>query len=302
MKFKIIDLFAGCGGMSLGFQQAGFEILSAYEIWDPAILIYNKNFNHPILRVDLSNISDFSIFLKHGKPDLIIGGPPCQDFSSAGKRDENGGRANLTLSYANIVKNVQPNYFVMENVSTIRTSNTLKEAKQIFINANYGLTEIVLNASNCGVPQDRKRYFLVGELGGVENFLNKTIEKNVSKTKLTVREYLGTTFNTEFYYRHPRSYMRRAIYSIDEPSATIRGVNRPVPKTYKPHENDATKDLSKVRALTTEERALIQTFPKEFMFVGPKNALEQIIGNAVPVNLAKLVASCLLEYINKKVR
>ena len=103
--------------------------------------------------------------------------------------------------------------------------------------------------------------------------------------------------NTEYYYRHPRSYARRGIFSIDEPSATIRGVNRPIPNNYSIHPGDATKDLSKVRVLTTLERARIQTFPKSFNFSGNKTDLEQMIGNAVPVELAKYVAVHLMEYI-----
>lgn len=110
----------------------------------------------------------------------------------------------------------------------------------------------------------------------------------------------GDTLGTEFYYRHPRSYARRAIFSIDEPSPTIRGVNRPIPKTYQVHPNDACHDLSKVRPLTTIERSQIQTFPRSFVLTGKKADIEQAIGNAVPVNLAKYVAECLKEYISKR--
>ena len=115
---------------------------------------------------------------------------------------------------------------------------------------------------------------------------------------MTIREYLGDEFDTEFYYRHPRSYARRGIFSIDEPSPTVRGVNRPIPATYQIHPGDATDDLSRVRPLTTLERARIQTFPREFTFEGSKTDLEQIIGNAVPVELAAYVGRHLLDYMN----
>ena len=92
---KIIDLFAGCCGLSLGFQNAGFEIVAAFDNWQPAIDIYKLNFLHPILKLDLSANNDFNIF-KAYEPDMIIGGPPCQDFSSAGKRNESE-RADLTI-------------------------------------------------------------------------------------------------------------------------------------------------------------------------------------------------------------
>lgn len=114
------------------------------------------------------------------------------------------------------------------------------------------------------------------------------------------REYFGDELGFEYYYRHPRNYNRRAIFSIDEPAPTMRGVNRPVPKGYPGHPNDACKLNSSVRALTTAERALIQTFPKDFIWVGNKTDTEQMIGNAVPVKLAEFVASALLQFIPAK--
>ena len=95
---------------------------------------------------------------------------------------------------------------------------------------------------------------------------------------------------------HPRSYNRRAVFSIHEPSATIRGVNRPIPETYKKHHADKADISEGVRSLTSKERSYIQTFPEEFEFVGSKTNIEQAIGNAVPVKLAEYVARCLLEY------
>ena len=117
---------------------------------------------------------------------------------------------------------------------------------------------------------------------------------------MTVRQYLGNKLKTKFYYRHPWSYARRAVYSIDEPSATIRGVNRPIPKGYPGHHLDATRDMSLVRALTSAERSYIQTFPEHFVWLGGKGNTEQLIGNAVPVKLGEYVAKALQEYIAQK--
>lgn len=114
---------------------------------------------------------------------------------------------------------------------------------------------------------------------------------------MTIRDYLQNEFGVEYYYRHPRSYARRGIFSIDEPSPTIRGVNRPLPKNYKVHPGDATQNLDGLRCLTTLERARIQTFPADFHFQGTKTDLEQMIGNAVPVDLASYVAKHLLSYM-----
>ena len=126
--------------------------------------------------------------------------------------------------------------------------------------------------------------------------MNCYLEKNQASRPMTVFEYLGEELDTEFYYRHPRSYLRRGIYSVHEPSPTVRGVNRPIPKTYIKHSGDACDPNGKVRPLTTIERSYLQTFPKNFKFFGNKSDLEQMIGNAVPVRLAEYVANCIKEY------
>ena len=229
-----IDLFSGCGGLSLGFEEAGFNVLAAFDKWKPAVEIYKNNFNHPIFETDLSDdkiIEQIRAFA----PEIIIGGPPCQDFSSAGKRDETLGRADLTISYAQIIASIKPKWFLMENVARIEKSRILKKAIEVFKTSNYGLTMQVLNASFCGVPQRRKRFFLIGRLGGKDHELDYYLAKNQAKEEMTLSDYFGDSLGLEFYYRHPRSYARRGIFSIYEPSPTVRGVNRPMPKTYKKH-------------------------------------------------------------------
>jgi DNA (cytosine-5)-methyltransferase 1 len=159
---KTVDLFAGCGGLSLGFQNENFEIQAAFDNWKPAIKIYKDNFKHPIYNIDLSNEEQVLDIIAPLHPEIIIGGPPCQDFSSAGKRDESLGRADLTLSFAQIITKVRPKWFVMENVARIKQSNILSKTIKIFKANNYGLTYKTLDASLCGVPQKRKRFFLIG--------------------------------------------------------------------------------------------------------------------------------------------
>jgi DNA (cytosine-5)-methyltransferase 1 len=294
---RTVDLFAGCGGFSLGFQQAGFDIVAAFDNWQPAIDIYRDNFTHPIFDRDLGDpegyrsIADFA-------PELIIGGPPCQDFSSAGKRNENLGRANLTRAFADIVCLVQPTWFVMENVSLITRSPILATVLEQFKENGYGLTSTIINASYCGVPQSRKRYFLIGKLGGMNENMDDILRENQSIDPMTIFDYLGDSLEIEYYYRHPRSYQRRGIFSIHEPSPTVRGVNRPIPKTYQKHSGDACDLNEQLRPLTTIERSYLQTFPKTFKFKGSKSDLEQAIGNAVPVNLAKYVANSIKESVN----
>ena len=115
----------------------------------------------------------------------------------------------------------------------------------------------------------------------------------MAKTPMTLHDYFGDSLGFEFYYRHPRNYNRRAVFSIDEPAPTIRGVNRPVPKGYPGHKNDACPVTKDLHVLSTQERAMIQTFPKNYKWIGSKTDIEQMIGNAVPVNLAEFVGEAI---------
>jgi len=296
---KAVDLFCGCGGMSLGFKNAGVEVLAAYDNWAPAINIYRSNFKHPVYDFDL-NSEEVIDHIKKFKPDIIFGGPPCQDFSIAGGRSM-GERANLTIRFANIISEVKPKWFVMENVYNIEKMPILPKVKRILKKAGYGLTIRILNASQCGVPQARRRYFMIGLLDAKDNFIGRMLDLAQSKVQMTVRDYLGDSLQTQFYYMHPRSYNRRGVFSIDEPSATIRGVNRPIPQGYKKHNGDKADPLNgDVRELTTKERSYIQTFPKKFVFEGNKTDVEQAIGNAVPVKLAEFVAMRIAEFVQRQ--
>lgn len=292
---KAVDLFCGCGGLSLGFLKAGINIVGAFDNWDYALDVYRQNFKHPSYKADLGDVAASVEKILPLQPDMIIGGPPCQDFSSAGKRDEDNGRGDLTVSYAKIIAEVRPTWFVMENVARILKTRKIVEATAIFKAAGYGLTHTVLDASRCGVPQKRKRFVMVGKLGEPDDFLIGKLLGNQSDHDMTVAEYFGDALPIKYYYRHPRSYMRRGIFSVDEPSPTIRGVNRPMPKGYTLHQGDPVSSLEGIRPLTTEERSMVQTFPKDFIFCGNKTAREQMIGNAVPVNLGRFVAQAILE-------
>jgi len=293
---KIVDLFCGCGGLSLGFQKAGMDVVAGIDNWDDAIAVYKQNFNHPVFKIDLTDVETAVKYVEAFMPDMIIGGPPCQDFSSAGKRNEDNGRGNLTISYAKIVAGVRPKFFVMENVARIVKTQKLVEAKRIFSEAGYGLTETVLDASHCGVPQKRKRFVLIGQQNAENDFIKECLTAGLSDKEMSVAEYFGDKLNIKYYYRHPRSYVRRGIFSVEEPSPTIRGVNRPMPKGYRLHPGDPVDSLEGIRPLTTKERSMIQTFPEDFIFEGTKTDVEQMIGNAVPVNLGLFIANALQRY------
>ena len=128
---RVVDLFCGCGGLSLGFVKAGMEIVAAFDNWTDALAVYRNNFRHPAIRADLMDIDASVELIRPYAPDMIIGGPPCQDFSSAGKRDENNGRGDLTVAYAEIISRIRPQWFVMENVERILKTQKLQDAMHI---------------------------------------------------------------------------------------------------------------------------------------------------------------------------
>lgn len=296
-----VDLFSGCGGLSLGLSKAGFSITHAFDSWAPAVQVYKANFNHGCCAVDLSDVdAAVSAIMQHDF-QVIVGGPPCQDFSQAGTRIE-GSRANLTNCFADIVVRCMPPLFIMENVERAQKSKSFSNAKVILEEAGYFLTEQVLNASFYGVPQSRKRLFCIGTKSlVVTSEISRRLHSNASSSPMTVRDYMGGELDTEFYYRHPRNYSRRAVFSIDEPAPTMRGVNRPIPSGYPGHPGDAAsvKEKDLVRPLTARERARIQTFPKSFKFSGTKTHDEQLIGNAVPVELACAVGNSISEALHE---
>ena len=289
-----VDLFAGCGGMSLGFEQAGMTVLAAFDNWGPAVEIYRKNFNHPIYQKNLCD-EDTVDLIKGLAPDLIMGGPPCQDYSTAGKRKQ-GGRAALTIRFAEIVVGVRPEWVVFENVYNIERFETLGKMRKMLGEAGYGLSSRVLDASRCGVPQARKRFILVGHLGSDDGFFDDALIDGLAEKQMTVRDYLGDKLGTQYYYMAPRNYARRGVFSIDEPSPTIRSVNRPIPGNYRRHHADAAAIEDGVRMLETKERSYLQSFPEDFKLFGTKTNVELAIGNAVPPALAKYVAVRIVKY------
>lgn len=298
VTMNVLDLFCGAGGMSLGFMRAGYNIKAGVDNWPHAIECYSQNFpGHAAYQMDLQDWKAVVKKFQGEQFDIVIGGPPCQDFSEAGEQIE-GDRANLTKNFARIVAKLRPEYFVMENVPRAQLSNAYKTAKGVFKRAKYGLTEIVLDASLWGVPQRRKRFFCIGSLKHKNGFLKKMLLANQGDLPMTLRDYLGDELGLQYYYRHPRTYARRAVYSIDEPAPTVRGCNRPMPATYRKHQDDVVDPITMdVRALTFRERARIQMFPPDYKWSSQSQDNDQMVGNAVPVGLAEYVGMCLRKFL-----
>lgn len=168
MRNKIIDLFCGCGGLSLGFEKAGFEPVLAIDLWEDAIVTYNHNREKKVgICDDIKNLSDnFLRSLNENKEIIgVIGGPPCQGYSTVGTRDINDPRNHLYLQYCRVVEQVKPVFFVLENVKGLTTlSNGMfkEDIYNRFSKLGYTVSYEIINAADYGVPQKRERVFFVG--------------------------------------------------------------------------------------------------------------------------------------------
>lgn len=167
----VLDLFCGAGGLSLGFTRAGFQIVRAIDHDESALQTYRANIGHHVSRQDVSLPSA----LPH--TTLIIGGPPCQGFSSAGLRRTNDQRNSLISSFAKIVAELRPACFVLENVEgflTAEQGDRVVELLDPLIEAGYLIHLRKINAANYGVPQHRKRVIVIGGLGWEPSFPQPT--------------------------------------------------------------------------------------------------------------------------------
>lgn len=172
MKPSVIDLFAGVGGLSLGFEMQGFDVIIANEHDKSIAAAYSENHkNTKMIIGDITSLDLNDIFGPYiGKIDVVIGGPPCQGFSQKGQRKTiNDERNFLFKHYVAVVKLVKPKYFVMENVPNLLTAENgffFKEIETLFDKMGYSLRHAVLNASDYGVPQNRRRAIIIGKLNG----------------------------------------------------------------------------------------------------------------------------------------
>ncbi|AMO20040.1 DNA cytosine methyltransferase [Flavobacterium columnare] len=328
---KIVSFFAGAGGLDLGFQKAGFNVIWANEydkeIWET----YEKN--HPHTKLDRRSIVNIPA---DDVPDCdgIIGGPPCQSWSEAGAlKGINDKRGQLFFDFIRILEAKQPKFFLAENVSGMllgRHSEALKNIQEMFRNAGIGyeLSFEMLNASDYDVPQDRKRVFFIGIRKDLKfkfifpksNFKKSTLENVIFDLKDTAipakqgnktnscdckypnHEYMTGDFSTIF-------MSRNRVRSWDEQSFTIQagGRHAPIhpqaPKMKFIEQNIRIFEPGKehlYRRLSVRECARIQTFPDNFIFhYNSISAGYKMIGNAVPVNLAFHLAESIKEQIIK---
>lgn len=170
-RLTVVDLFSGCGGLSLGFERADFEIVASYDSWKPAIETYRRNFRHPTRLVELNDSSELP------EATVIVGGPPCQGFSSAGRRQVEDDRNTLVRVFARLIARQKPLAFVFENVEGFLTQahgRFIFDLLEPLVDAGYRIHLRKVNAAHYGVPQHRKRVLAIGGLGWDPTFPEHT--------------------------------------------------------------------------------------------------------------------------------
>ncbi|HIP47830.1 MAG TPA: DNA cytosine methyltransferase [Lutibacter sp.] len=333
---NLVSIFSGAGGLDLGFQKAGFNIVWANEydkeIWET----YEKNHPNTILdKRSIVNIPTDEI----PECDGIIGGPPCQSWSEAGAaRGIKDKRGQLFYEFIRLLEAKQPKFFLAENVSGMlisKHSEALEGIKELFRNAGIGyeLSFKMLNVADYNVPQDRKRIFFIGirkDLDFKFEFPTNTFQKitladaisDLKEGVLPAKEYNKT--NGELCEIPNHEYMigsfssmymsRNRVRSWDEQSYTIQAGGRHAPIHPQAPKMKFIEQNIRVfvpgkehlyRRLSVRECARIQTFPDDFIF-HYKNvpAGYKMIGNAVPVNMAHFLAENIKKQLiaNQKVK
>ena len=197
MSLGAVSLFSGAGGLDVGFERAGVELLFANELDHDAAESWRLNRPDAVQTMAEGDICDYQERLKElaSETDVVFGGPPCQGFSVAGKMDPNDERSKLVWAFMSSVKTLSPKLFVMENVKALgalaKWSDVRTRLIQLAEESGYGHASFILNAADYGVPQARERFFFVGLKDAPCNWLHAAIAKHLENHRLpliTVRE------------------------------------------------------------------------------------------------------------------
>lgn len=211
---NLIDIFCGTGGMSLGFEMAGFNSILAIDKWHDAILTYNANRPYKVgTTKDIHEFSneDLERFKQLGKISGIIGGPPCQGFSLVGTRSKNDPRNSLYIEFTRFVEVIKPDFFVLENVPgllSLDKGSYKKDIIKTFSEIGYNVSYQLLRASDYGVPQSRQRVFFVGlkrdvfnsvffDFGKLEKISPISSKDAISDLPLLGNELMSLNYETE---------------------------------------------------------------------------------------------------------
>lgn len=331
---NVVELFAGGGGLALGFSKAGFNHCALFEVDKHACNTLRANFNEDIvMEKDVTKIEDFKEYISEQEIDVIAGGFPCQTFSYAGKGlGMEDSRGTLFYDMARAIEQVKPKIILGENVKGLKSHDngkTLEIIVKTFENLGYKIVIKVLNSNDYGVAQKRERLFIVGIRNDIYMEKGKFEFPKPQKYKPVLRDVLenvpssqGATYSEKKYnvlklvppggcwrdlpVEVAKEYMMKSYYlgggktgmarrqSFDEPGLTV--LTSPSQKqTERCHPTET-------RPFTIRENARIQSFPDDYEFSGPITAQYKQIGNAVPVELGKQVALQISNYLQREVR
>jgi len=326
-NFSLVSFFSGAGGLDLGFKKAGFNIIWANEFDKSIWATFERNF--PETKLDRRSITDIDAS-EIPSSIGIIGGPPCQSWSEAGaRRGIEDKRGQLFYDYIRILKEKQPKFFLVENVSGLlhsRHANAFNGFLKLFSECGYNVSWKLLDANDYNVPENRKRIIIVGYR---EDMGKKFVFPKPKSHKPTLKEAIGdlpkpipakpknktngilSIPNHEYMVGSwsPIFMSRNRVRSWDEPSFTIQAGGRQAPlhPDAPLMQKIATNKFAFVkgkenlyRRLSVRECARIQTFPDDFIFEYTDIAVGyKMIGNAVPVNLAFEIAKQIMGDLNK---
>ena len=305
---NVIDLFCGCGGMSKGLTDAGLNVIARIDIWDKAVESYNKNYHHKAYCADLTQLppEKFNeLYNKENKNvDILVGGPPCQSFSIAGKRDKNDPRNALFMEYVKYLDYFKPKAFIMENVIGMLSKKTANGENVIDIimeqlNRNYNCIINKLYASDFEVPQNRRRTIIIGIRKDL-NILPKEPEpiiksvqdripvksilipkEEVDKKYYLSEKALAGIENKKGVNKEKGFGFGAQMLDFDKPSYTI-------PARYWKDGYDALVKYNEkeIRRLTITELKRIQSFSDNYIIDGSNKDIIMQIGNAVACRFA----------------
>jgi DNA (cytosine-5)-methyltransferase 1 len=317
-KLNVLDLFCGCGGMSKGLTEAGLNVVAGIDIWDKAIESYNRNYEHKAYCYDLTQISPEMFNEKINNDiniDVICGGPPCQSFSIAGKRDKNDPRNALFMEFVKYLDFFKPKAFIMENVIGMLSKKTANGEKVIDIimeqlTKNYNCIINKLYASDFEVPQNRRRVIIIGIRKDLNiqpkepEIIIKSINERISVDKVLLpreeidkKYYLSekaiTGIENKKKINKEKNYGFGAQFlNFEKPSYTI-------PARYWKDGYDALVKYNEkeIRRLTILELKRIQSFPDDYIIIGSNKDVIMQIGNAVPCKLAYYLGKYLINIL-----
>lgn len=310
-KMTFVDLFCGAGGLSKGLEMSGLEGICGLDWFKEACMTYSRNFDHPFVNGDIKSPEIKEQFYKtvekqlNGRRiDIVAGGFPCQGFSMAGNRIVDDPRNSLYLELIEIVKHLQPDFVICENVKGLRSMlNGLVEKKIIddFHAIGYEMNVMTLCAADYYTPQKRERVIFIGNRIGLKNFHPKPIlqPSQYITTGAAIADLMEMPENKAFNHvptKH-RPDMAQRMLELPEGQSLYKGYSDAWKKcpwgeascTIKENHGGVNIHPKLPRVLTAREMARLQSFPDDFIFEGPKNKQLVQIGNAVPPLLGKAI-------------